>query len=84
MYRVLGGFHERTVERWRDFLKASILFGKVPGHNRSHSKGRQGPKLLANRKPISMINSMAKVLESLQEFVEENEIFTEKQFGFKA
>lgn len=51
-------------------------------------KGDKDPWVLANRKSVSLINVMAKVLESLlkeklQEFVDKDGVFPVNQFGFR-
>lgn len=51
-------------------------------------KGGKDPELLANRRPIGLINSIAKVLESIveeeaQEFLESNSFIQASQFGFR-
>lgn len=52
-------------------------------------KGGKDPGLLGNRRPISLMNSMTKVLETLvkeevQESLEVRKILPENQFGFRA
>lgn len=93
-YRVLGVLHLRALEKFRDILVASVEFGEVPDCWKSASivlipKGSKDPGRLENRMPISLINTMAKVLEvivkeELQEFLEENRKIPANQFGFRA
>lgn len=55
----------------------------------TYPQGSKDPELLANRGPISLNNSMGKVLESIvkeeaQEFSEANRIIPASQFRFRA
>lgn len=69
-WRVLGGLHLRAVERLSDILKASLRFGEVLVGWKSATvvlipKGGKDPSMLANRRPINLIDSMSKILEKL-------------------
>lgn len=93
-YRVLSGLHPKAIESFREILSASLKYGEVPDCWKTAiivliPKGGKDPSRVSNRRPISLINSMAKVLETLvkeemQEFIEENEILPPNQFGFRA
>lgn len=93
-YKILGGLHIKALERLRDLFEASVRLGEVPKCWKTGSivlipKGDKDPGQVENRRPISLINCIAKVLETLvkeeiQEFVEENSVFPETQFGFRA
>lgn len=93
-YRVLGGLHRNALDQLRRIFVASLRLGEVPACWKTATvvlipKGGKDPGRLANLRPISLINSMAKLLESivkeeLQDHLEENRSFPATQFGFRA
>lgn len=93
-YQALTCLHERAERRLTRIIEASCRFGKVPSGWKTATivlipKGDKDPGQVSNLRPISLINSMAKVVESflqeeIRDFVVQNGILPGNQFGFRA
>lgn len=81
-FKTLGNLHARALKRLRDIIQVSIKFGEVPDCWKTATvvlipKKGKNPGLLANKRPISLLNTVAKISETrvkkeLQRFLEEN------------